>query len=536
MVIDDEAHICECCDRIFTNAGYRVDTNIVGSNGYRQALVNDYDAIILDLNLVESDGMKLLSGIHKRKPEVPVLIITGYPSEESKRMSTTLGACDYIIKPFGPKELLESLQKLFSKDVSMTGNLDVANQEKTVPHYHFFKSSWFQQQPNGMLMVGSHVAGVAGSDIKSIRLPEKGDVLYRGLPMAEVVLNDRKRLRILSPVNGKISEINSLISEYPCLLKKDIRTKNWIATVETNHPEENYLTSETRQVLIFAKDVGEENEFLMQVANKGFITKITERIEEVLTLLAKGEVKVLLMDVRNFSPAGPESVSRIADAFPEVRIIVINEPDMEMEKFYRTKKLFYYGIYPLTGTELTDILYCAFRSDIHPGMLVNPCPSRFLPDTINRISIINRDGSRACLLSCDRILKNSHGLGYLLSKALHDLALPLKINHTQDGTTIGEMMSGSFLKKEKDLNDRLVILQTAEIGKIPGCIDRKTDFYKSAKASLSFIIYIRIQPLPDRNDPLAFDETNTIALRDIILDEMIPSRNLVRNKIMALNN
>lgn len=536
LIIDDETHICECCDRIFTNAGYRVDTNIVGSNGYRQALVNDYDAIVLDLNLVESDGMKLLSGIRKRRPEVPVLIITGYPSEESRRMSSTLGASDYIIKPFGPEELLEPVQKLFSRDVSMTGHLVIAGEEKTVPHFRFYKTSWFQQQRNGLFRVGSHIAGVAGSDIKAVRLPLQGEVLYRGLPMAEVVLNDRKRLRIPSPVNGKISETNELIREYPYILKKDIRTKNWIATVESDHPEENYLATETRQVLIFAREAGEENEFLKQVANKGFVTRFTERIEEVLALLAKGETRVVLMDARNFPPSGPDAASRITDAFPDVRVIVINEPDMEMEKFYRTKKLFYYGIYPLTVTELSDILYCAFKSDVLPEMLVNPCPSRFLPDTVDNISIINRDGSRSCLLASDRILKNSHGLGYLVSKALHDLALPLKINHTQEGTTIGKMMGESFLKKEKELNDRVIILQTAEIGRIPGCIERKTECYKNGNASLSFIIHILIQPLPDRDDPVAFDENTTMALKNIILDEMIPSGKYTRNRSLVFNN
>ena len=100
LVIDDENHICESCDRIFSNAGYKVDTNINGTNGFRQALTNPYDAIILDLNLVESDGMKLLYGIRRRKPDVPVVIITGYPSEDSRRMSTTLGVVDYITKPF----------------------------------------------------------------------------------------------------------------------------------------------------------------------------------------------------------------------------------------------------------------------------------------------------------------------------------------------------------------------------------------------------------------------------------------------------
>ena len=47
LVIDDENHICESCDRIFSQAGYKVDTNISASRGFRQALTNPYDAIIL---------------------------------------------------------------------------------------------------------------------------------------------------------------------------------------------------------------------------------------------------------------------------------------------------------------------------------------------------------------------------------------------------------------------------------------------------------------------------------------------------------
>jgi len=118
LVIDDEKHICDCCERIFSNAGYRVDTDMSGINGFRQALKNPYDAIVLDLKLKESDGMQLLYEIRKKKPDVPAVIITGYPSEETKQKSTTLGVTNYITKPFELTVLLSLVKRCFEKKES----------------------------------------------------------------------------------------------------------------------------------------------------------------------------------------------------------------------------------------------------------------------------------------------------------------------------------------------------------------------------------------------------------------------------------
>ena len=240
LVIDDENHICESCDRIFTNAGYEVDTNINATSGFRQALTNPYDAIILDLNLVEADGMKLLYGIRKRKPDVPVVIITGYPSEDTRRTSTTLGVTDYIEKPFEPSQILEPVQRIISGE---RGYLDkektLTGEEISVHNYHFYRSSWFYQLAHGLVRVGGYLPNLSNCCIKSIKLPELESVIYRGLPLAEVTLSNGSKQIIPSPVNGKVTVINNQMRDHFYNLERNIHTKNWIAVVEPYQLEQD---------------------------------------------------------------------------------------------------------------------------------------------------------------------------------------------------------------------------------------------------------------------------------------------------------
>ena len=91
LVIDDEQIICDSCHSILSNEDVKVDTDTDAVGGYQKALNNDYDLILLDLNMRELDGMQLLSKLRKDKPDVPVIIITGYPTKETKEESKSLG-------------------------------------------------------------------------------------------------------------------------------------------------------------------------------------------------------------------------------------------------------------------------------------------------------------------------------------------------------------------------------------------------------------------------------------------------------------
>ena len=364
LVIDDENYICESCQRIFTNAGYRVDTTVSASTGFRQALMNPYDAIVLDLNLVESDGMNLLYGIRKRKPYVPVVIITGYPSEETRRTSSTLGINDYITKPFSPKELLKPVERILAcEEGSPAKAMDLSEEEPGSPQYRFFHSSWFYQVGNGSVRVGGYVPNLSDNTIISVKLPEAGQQIRRGAALAEAALSDGTRRIIRSAVSGKITEINGCLKEHYYNLEKNLHHKSWICIVEPGDLGSDIRSTETRTVLVFTDENKLENEFYQRIYHQGDRTRITGRVDEVLEMLAREKIRVLIMDAGRMGELGPRYLKIILREMPGTRIIVFNEPNLQLEKLYRKNNIFYYGVNPILNNELIDLLHCAFSEE-----------------------------------------------------------------------------------------------------------------------------------------------------------------------------
>lgn len=522
LVIDDENYICESCDRIFSNAGYRVDTNISASKGFRQALTNPYDAIILDINLVESDGMKLLYGIRKKKPDVPVVIITGYPSEDSRRMSSTMGVIDYITKPFEPAELLEPVQRVVTgESESREKEIDLISEEIREPGYHFYQSAWFYPMGNGVTRVGGYLPNLLNTTVKSIKLPVLGSRTYRGLPLAEVTLDNGTKQIIPSPISGKIRMINDSLSDYFYNLEKNLHRKNWIAIMEPDHLEEDIKSSEARTILVFAGNSSEENEFFKRISCKGYHTKMTNDIDELLRILKSESIQVVVMDAKDFDDPGPGYVRKINQKFPGIKTIVLNEPNMKMERKYRRNNIFYYGVNPISNNEMVDLLHCAFTDDSEKIRLRNPHVSSFLPNTISKISITNGYGKKVILFAYDEILLHEGGLGYLLTKELHDTAFPLTIHHTRFHKSIDEISEIQKIAMEKEKNDRVIILQTRDLNAIPGCISKEVEQYANPNSALNLLINFHIQPVPGKASNFDFDANTTIALKNIIIHELV---------------
>ena len=80
LVVDDEEVVCQACRRIFSRQGFQVETHTDARQGLMHATENDYAIILLDIKMPYMDGIQFLERLRQKKPNVPVLIITGYPS------------------------------------------------------------------------------------------------------------------------------------------------------------------------------------------------------------------------------------------------------------------------------------------------------------------------------------------------------------------------------------------------------------------------------------------------------------------------
>lgn len=106
LVIEDEARIRAFLARGFEAEGYAVDGADNGRDGLALALAQPYDLVLLDLLLPRLDGLQVLRELQRRRPELPVLILSARSDLPTKLRGFELGACDYLPKPFSLDELL----------------------------------------------------------------------------------------------------------------------------------------------------------------------------------------------------------------------------------------------------------------------------------------------------------------------------------------------------------------------------------------------------------------------------------------------
>jgi len=100
LVVDDEEAIRSVLLDVFEDMGCQVICASNGREGLNEAVAGDHDLAVLDLSLPGFSGMDLLGAIKEHKPDLPVVMITGYASMDTAVEALRLGAYDYMTKPF----------------------------------------------------------------------------------------------------------------------------------------------------------------------------------------------------------------------------------------------------------------------------------------------------------------------------------------------------------------------------------------------------------------------------------------------------
>jgi DNA-binding response OmpR family regulator len=106
LVIEDESRIRSFLARALEAEGFAVDGADNGADGLERALRGIHDLVILDLLLPRLDGLSVLAELHRRSPDLPVVIVSARSDLPTKLRGFNLGANDYLAKPFALDELL----------------------------------------------------------------------------------------------------------------------------------------------------------------------------------------------------------------------------------------------------------------------------------------------------------------------------------------------------------------------------------------------------------------------------------------------
>jgi FixJ family two-component response regulator len=131
LVIDDERIVIDSVTKILKEERIDVEATLSGRQGLEMALKKDYDLVLSDLRMPDIGGMRVLRDLKRAKPNLPVVMITGYATVPSAVQAMKLGAAEILEKPFSPDGLVAVVQKALKAPPSdQAGDPGVINREE----------------------------------------------------------------------------------------------------------------------------------------------------------------------------------------------------------------------------------------------------------------------------------------------------------------------------------------------------------------------------------------------------------------------
>src|SRR5581483_2478799 len=137
MIIEDDADIRGIVRTLLTNEGYLVEEAEDGRIALERVFLTKPDLILVDLRLPGLDGTEVCKRVRAGRMETPIIVISAAKEEFDKVLLLELGADDYLVKPFGARELLARIKAVMRRvkpDQSLRsfGSIDVDTARRMV--------------------------------------------------------------------------------------------------------------------------------------------------------------------------------------------------------------------------------------------------------------------------------------------------------------------------------------------------------------------------------------------------------------------
>jgi DNA-binding response OmpR family regulator len=115
LVIDDDESLADTISVMLEQEGYRVTVAADGRSGYERALTVKPDLLVVDLRLPGMSGTEICKQLRGANVRTPILVLSAVGDEIDKVLLLEIGADDYVVKPFGRRELLARIRALLRR-------------------------------------------------------------------------------------------------------------------------------------------------------------------------------------------------------------------------------------------------------------------------------------------------------------------------------------------------------------------------------------------------------------------------------------
>jgi len=250
LCVDDEEVILNSFRKILALDGYSTDTVETGQEALGLVQTRDYDFVFTDLKMPAMSGTDVAKSVKHLRPDIDVVIITGFATVESAVECMKHGAMDYLEKPFSEDELRlfvkhalikrqDRIQKQLKPRVHVMGPAEsdqVFGGEFSIPGGVLVSTGhcWVSLAEDGTARIGldDFAKKLLGS-VDTINFPNVGMNVKAGQPLFSANQGHR-RARFHAPVSGKVVKINEDLAENCAMLEEMSYGDSWICIIDGN--------------------------------------------------------------------------------------------------------------------------------------------------------------------------------------------------------------------------------------------------------------------------------------------------------------
>jgi len=248
LAVDDEAVVLDSFRRILVLEGYNVDTVETGQEALGLVQRNTYDFVFTDLKMPTMSGVEVVKGVKHLRPDIDVVVITGYASIDTAVETLKDGACEYVQKPFSAEELAEFMRKLLIKREARLESLrqpvvrvvhpDLAEVgrggEFCIPGGAFIAPghTWARIEPGGQVVVGlDDFARKALGTVNAVAIPASGQAVRQGETLFSVK-HGEDVVHFTAPLSGKVVKANPALQREAAELVHSPYDRGWVCELQ----------------------------------------------------------------------------------------------------------------------------------------------------------------------------------------------------------------------------------------------------------------------------------------------------------------